>query len=89
MTSNYKPNNSLSIYLQTSQIYPTEEPEKLKTTLTDTYQRIANNINIRQIGIYDLTENETGQHFFMAGNPQKKRNTYRKVINVTTFNDLS
>lgn len=80
----YKPTSSLSSYLQTSQEYP-EDTKKLSFVLSEMHNKISNAVNIRQIGIYDPQETETGQQWFST-NPQKKRSTYRTVISTTTFN---
>lgn len=48
-----------------------------KGELESTYTRIATNVNAREIAIYELVENQTGQQWFIEGNISNKRFGYR------------
>jgi len=43
-------------------------------------------INLREVSVYDTEESETGQVWFNADDPNNVRNTFRKVI---TFSSLT
>lgn len=79
MTSN--PVNSLSPYLQTSVWFP-EEFEQFRIKFLELYRDISTNVNVRQIGTFDLQEFLTGEQWFTSGNPQRKRQTYRRVFEI-------
>lgn len=66
-------------YLVQSEVIPTDA-EQLNIRLTQIYENIANKTNVREIGIYALTEQQTGQQYFNSANVQGYRSTYRKVI---------
>jgi len=75
----FDPSNSLAPYLQTSVYFP-DEFDEFRTKFLALYRDISNNMNVRQIGIFDLQEFLTGERWFTAGDPQRKRQTFRKVI---------
>jgi len=56
------------------------DPEQLNIRLSQIYEGTANKINIREIGIYALTEQQTGQQYFDPTNVLTYRGTIRKVI---------
>lgn len=74
------PVNSLTAYVPTSRHFPVQDDRELQIVLTGSYTDLANGLNIREIGQYDLIELLTGQQFFTPGNAQVKRQTYRKVF---------
>lgn len=77
----FSPSNSSAPFLQTSVFFP-DNFEEFRVKFLELYRDIANNTNIKQIGIYDLNENLTGQQWFTPGNPQKKRQTFRKAFQI-------
>lgn len=79
MTSS--PANTLSPYLQTSVWFP-EDFQQFRIKFLELYRDISSNVNIRQIAIFDLQEILSGEQWFTAGNPQKKRQTFRKVFSI-------
>jgi hypothetical protein len=68
-------------YLVQSEIIP-NDPEQLNIRLTQIYQNIANKTNNREISIYALTEQETGQQYFDPNNVLAYRGTVRKVVKI-------
>jgi hypothetical protein len=80
MSSN-APSNSSAPYLPTSIYFP-QDFEQMRIKLLSTYTNIAINVNARQLGIYDLTQNVTGQQWFVVGDPQSARQTFRKVFSI-------
>lgn len=74
----FNPNNSLGPFIQTSLYFPEHFPE-LRVKLIEYFQSVATNINIRQIGVFDLQEFVNGQQWFTSGNPQLKRFGFRQV----------
>lgn len=75
------PVNSIAPFLQTSIYFP-EEFNEFRVVLLGIYRNIANAVNVREISVFDLTEFLTGEQWFTAGNPQAKRQTYRKVFSI-------
>jgi hypothetical protein len=73
-----------SPYLVQSEVIPTD-PEQLNIRLTQIYENISNKTNVRQIGVYALTTQETGQQYFDSTNVQGYRGTYRKVVQLPTL----
>lgn len=55
------------------------DPEQLRNLLTTYWVEHSNAINLREIGLYDLVEQVTGQQFFIANDPLKKRFGYRRA----------
>jgi hypothetical protein len=84
----FSPSNSESPYLTNSQTYSDEEDQRL-IQLTNRDRDIARYVNIRQIGIYDLNQNISGQQWFTLGNPQVKRNAFRKVFTFTSTGSIT
>lgn len=68
-------------YLQTSTYFP-EEFKEFRIKFLENYRDIANAVNIREISIFDLTESVSGEQWFTSGNPQVKRQTFRKVYSI-------
>ena len=77
----FGPINSNAIYLPTTQYFP-DDPEKFRSVLTFVYSDIARRLNDKQIGTFDLTEVVNGQQWFTSGNPQIKRQAFRKVFEI-------
>lgn len=77
----FDPANSLAPYLQTSVFFP-DEFDEFRTKFLALYRDISSNVNVRQIGIFDLQEFLTGERWFTSGDPQKKRQTFRKVFEI-------
>ena len=80
MSSN-APVNSIAPFLPTSIYFP-EEFKEFRVDLLAIYRNIANTVNARQISVFDLTEFLTGEQWFTDGNPQTKRQTYRKCFSI-------
>lgn len=66
-------------FLNTSEVFP-KEGEEFLVKLTGVYTKIANIVNIKDIGLYDTVEMLNGQQFFHPSDAQKKRSAYRKVF---------
>src|SRR4051812_23939401 len=77
----YSPSNSLAPFLQTSVFFP-EDFEEFRVKFLALYRDISSNVNVRQIGVFDLEEFLTGERWFTSGDPQKKRQTFRKVFEI-------
>lgn len=76
----FGPNNTLGPFLPINQTFSEDDEQRL-IQMTNRDRDIARYINIRQIGIYDLNENPTGQQF-PGPTPQTKKQTFRKVFNI-------
>jgi hypothetical protein len=76
----FKPPNTIAPFMQTSIWFPNDF-EEFRVKFIEVFQSLANNINIRDISIYDLNEFISGQQWFST-NPQIKRQTFRKVFNL-------
>lgn len=59
------------------------EQEKFLETLSLLYKKIAQAVNTKEGGLYSLQELYNSNQYFTPGNPQKFRNVYRKVFDVT------
>lgn len=75
----FGPANTNAIYLPTTQYFP-EDAEKFRAVLTFVYSDIARRLNDKEIGLFDLVEFLNGQQWFTTGNPQIKRQAFRKVF---------
>jgi hypothetical protein len=75
----FDPANSLAPYLQTSVFFP-DEFDEFRVKFLALYRDISSNVNVRQIGVFDLEEFLTGERWPTIGDPQKKRQTFRIVI---------
>jgi len=67
-----------SPYLQTSRDFP-EDFELLEPVLTKMYTEVSQAVNIRIIGNFDKAEVVTGEQWLNPTDPQKKRQSYRRV----------
>lgn len=81
----YNPQNALGPFIETSTYFPSDFDE-FRAKFLAVYREISNNINTREVGVYDLVEFLTGENWFTTGNPQIKRKTFRKVFE---FSDAS
>ncbi len=79
MTSS--PSNSIGPFLQTSTYFP-EDFEKFRIKFLEIYRNIADTVNVKESGVFDLQEVLTAEQWFAAGNPQATRQTFRKVFNL-------
>jgi hypothetical protein len=75
------PTNTASPYLPTTMFIP-DDFEEFRVKFMAAYTNIANTINARQIALFDLVETLSGEQWFIAGNTQQKRQTFRKVFNI-------
>jgi hypothetical protein len=73
----FNPVNSLGPFIATSTFFP-ENFEEFRVKFLELYRDLANTVNTREVGIFDLQEFLTGEQWFTVGNPQVKRRTYRK-----------
>ena len=78
----YSPDSETSI-LQTTINIPADNGEA-RYVLEKSYSDIANSVNLREIAIYDLTENQNGQQWFIYGDNLRKRFGYRKCFSQIT-----
>lgn len=94
------PRTEVGSYIATTQVWDVSElystevtSPKFKELLIRLYQQVGNiamAINGKDTGIYDTSEFVCGQTFFpnpnpIAGQPNKERQVYRKVINYGTL----
>ena len=70
-------------YLITSRDFPAET--ELKNVLTKSYSEISFAVNERTIGIYDKFMLVTGDRYLNNADPQKRRQGYRQVYEVTNI----
>lgn len=77
----FNPSSSIAPFLTPSTYFP-EDFEEFRVKFLEIYRNIANTTNVREISIYDLNEFLTGQQWYTAGNPQIKRQTFRKAFNL-------
>src|SRR3990167_5428892 len=75
----FNPTNSLGPFIATSTFFP-DEFEEFRVKFLELYRDLANAVNTREVGVFDLVEFLTGENWFTSGNPQVKRKTYRKVF---------
>lgn len=75
----YAPANTQTSYIPNDIIIP-EEDDELRRMLDDTFRRIIDAVNDKDIGYYNTVECVNGQRWFDANNTQYLKNGYRKVI---------
>ena len=73
----YAPSTTQTAYVPTFRNFQVEE-DQLGLLLQTTYSDLANAVNIKTIGTYDLVETVTGNQFFTPGNAQKKIYSFRQ-----------
>lgn len=71
-------------FLAESEVFPTD-PEQLNIRLTQINEQIANKTNLREIGVYSLTEQQIGQQYFDSSNVLGYRSVIRKVVEIPTL----
>ena len=71
--------NNTGIYVKPYQNFDVPQ-EQLRIVLTDQNIKLANAINVKDTGIYDLIELVNNQLFFNSSNAQAFRNCYRKCF---------
>ncbi len=59
----------------------TSKPEDLNQEIELIYKRIANAVNSKEGALYQPIETATFQQYFILGNPQQFRPTYRMTVN--------
>lgn len=82
------PVNTNSPFLPINQTF-SEDDEQFLIQITNRDRDIARYLNIRQIGIYDLTQVQNGQQYFNPANAQIKRGAFRKVFTFTAAGNIT
>lgn len=77
----FQPANSNAVFLPTTIQYP-KDPQELINRLNKAYEDTATRLNVKQIGIFDLVEFLTGEQWYTVGNPQVKRQAFRKAFQI-------
>lgn len=75
----FNPINSIGPFISTSTFFP-ENFDEFRVKFLELYRDLANTVNTREVGIYDLQELLTGERWSIIGDPQKKRQTFRKIF---------
>lgn len=76
----FLPSNTIgNTYLATFRDFQ-QDDEQLRLLISKVYTEIANSVNLKENGVYDLVETQNSQQFFVVGNAQKKRFAFRKII---------
>lgn len=84
----YSPSNSLGPFIPTSTFFP-DEFSSFREKFLDLYRQLSNSINTREVGIFDLNQNPTGQSWFTLGDPQTKRFAFRKAFTFTAAGNIA
>lgn len=71
--------NLQNAFLITSRKFP-QDPVELESVLTKSYTEIAQAINARTIGLYEIIQTTTGNRYFSSGDPQNRRQSFRKLF---------
>lgn len=71
-------------FLITSRKFPVE-PGELNTTLSKAWNDLSNTINIREIAHYEKFLTNTGQRWFDDGDPQNKKQAFRRVYTAASI----
>lgn len=74
----FAPNIGLNANVPTTRNFVQDDPAEFQLLMQSTYSNLANSVNIREIASYETVELPTGQQFFVVGNAQTKRYTFRK-----------
>lgn len=80
----YSPSNSEAPFLPTSIYFPNDFDE-MRVKLLEINRNIANNMNIRKIGVFETVEFIAGESWFNESNSQNKRGSFRKVFSIGTI----
>lgn len=75
----YLPQNSITSYLPNDVIIP-EDAEELRQVLDDTFRRVIDAVNDKDIGHYNTVACVNGQKWFDGNNTQAFKNVFRKVV---------
>lgn len=84
----FGPSNTQGPFLPINQTFSEDEDQRL-IQMTNRDRDIARYLNIREIGIYDLTQAPAGQQWFFPGNAQKKRDSFRQVYTFTAAGNIT
>ncbi len=84
----FAPNLSAGAFLPINQTY-SEDAGQFLIQITNRDRDVARFMNIREIGIYDLTQVMNGQNWFTPGNQQIKRFGFRQVYEFTTVGNIT
>lgn len=76
----FLPQDSMNSFVPNDLIIPAEF-DKANQILTDYFRTLVDALNDKEIAQYSTDELVTGQKFFTAGDAQKFRFTFRKVVN--------
>jgi len=66
--------------------FPDKDDDEFNDILSLTYKRIADNSNTKEGALYLLNEIANFRQFYTPSNPQKNRNSYRKVFDLVVLN---
>lgn len=66
--------------------FPDTDDENFNEVLSLTYKRIADSSNTKEGALYTLNEVANFRKFFTPANPQRTRNSYRKVFDLVALN---
>jgi hypothetical protein len=84
MTITAQSSNSQAAFLITSRKFPQDSIE-LESVLTKMYTEVAQGVNFRTIGLYELTQITIGDKYFNTGDPQNRRQAFRKVFTLSSI----
>lgn len=70
--------NSNSL-IKSSEYFP-DDSKELRIKLTEMYSKISSSLNYKENGLYDLSEQLTGQQFYNLTNINNKRSSFRKTF---------
>ena len=82
------PLNTQSPFLPINQTF-SEDDAQFLIQITNRDRDIARFMNVREIGIYDLTQVPNGQQWFTPANPQVKRGSFRQVFVFTGTGNIA
>jgi hypothetical protein len=82
------PTNTNAPFLPINQTF-SEDDDQFLIQITNRDRDIARYVNIREIGIYDLTQVPNGQQYFDPANPQIKRGAFRQVFTFTAAGNIT
>lgn len=77
----FSPSNSEGAFLDPILILPEDEID-MRYRAKDLYEQVADTVNLRDIAIYPLVEVETGQTWFVPGNPQRYYDGWRIAVQI-------
>jgi hypothetical protein len=77
----FGPSNTLGPFLPINQVFSQDEKQRIIQHKSRD-DLIARTLNIREIAIYDLNENPTGEQWFNTTNQQNKKGGFRKVLTI-------